>query len=282
MRLPDDPVALPGALVPLHEGPPPPLTDPVAAATWWLAGTLTGAHPDASVPNGLGAATPLADPLQAPDPLQALALLTALASRDDLGPAWADRVDDAIADAQGRPDAWRHLSEHALLLEEALEPGGRAAELLAAVREAALVAPTPDALAAATAVVRRARRASWLASWRAWAQEHAATFGRALDDALGRLETAPLAAAAADDPALVRTLLAEAADGEVTLALLPGGLRLEWTGDGPLPDAALDGNRLPDAPPGEAERAWHLADPPPAGAVLTLSRGAHRWTVPLP
>lgn len=208
-----------------------------------------------------------------------LAFVAALAHTarflDDPTP-WRDLVDDAHHDLLGRPHAWRDLSPAALSMELVLElpDSSPARQLLHLAARAALDAPPREALDRTLRIVTRARLAARVQRWKAWLEARAASIAPPLRDALDALVTGAVPMAAADGPpdALARVVVGEALGGEVTLAVGPTGLLLEWDGDSPPPDDARLGDRsLEPSPLSLAARAWSLDLPPSEALVVELA-----------
>ncbi|MCB9664547.1 MAG: hypothetical protein H6732_10550 [Alphaproteobacteria bacterium] len=211
-----------------------------------------------------------------------LAFATAVArhaSLLDSPQPWTDALDDVRYDCAARPHAYRDLSPMALALAEALDlpetsDGGR---LLFRLATAALDAAPPEQLADARTQILALRRTARLQRWRSWLTAWAGTPGRALRDAIDALEAGevPLAASDGPPPALARLFLGEALAGEVTLAVAPGGVVVEWDGEGPPPDEATLGRTPLDAAAeaSSAPGAWMLRAPPAGSLRLTLARG---------
>jgi hypothetical protein len=108
-----------------------------------------------------------------------------------------------------------------------------------------------------------------------------------LRDAVEHLEhnTLPLSAADGAPDALARQRLGRALDGDVSLAVLPGGVVLEWDGPGEAPtSASAVGHALAPAPQASlAARAWSIPAPTGPALEVTLARDRHeatiRWTL---
>jgi hypothetical protein len=226
-----------------------------------------------------------ADPDAHPDagPLRLAVAATLAELLPDAGSTrrWADHARGLIADAESRPTRWRALSEDALALSAALTLDGRGAALLDAVANAALHVVPPAALHAAQELVAAAARRARLEDARRWLRlvppAARPSFDRAFDQLAQR--AVPMAAAAEAPAALARVVLGHALDGEVTLAVLPTGLAVEWDGDGAPPDTLhVDDRAARPLPAGAslAKRGWWLdAD---IGDV-TLTRGDTVMTV---
>ena len=216
-----------------------------------------------------------------------LAFVAALAHTarflDDPTP-WRDLVDDVHHDLLGRPHAWRDLSPAALSMELVLElpDSSPARQLLHLAARAALDAPPREALDRTARIVGRARLAARVQRWKAWLETRAASIAPPLRDALDALVSGAVPMAAGDGPpdALARVVLGEALGGEITLAVCPAGLLIEWDGDGVAPDEARLGDRgLDPSPRSLAVRAWSLDVPPTEALVVVLSGASGRARV---
>jgi hypothetical protein len=193
-----------------------------------------------------------------------LAAATALAAVPD---DWAaDLVAGIHADIVGRPRVWADLAVAATVLR-VLEPPDQV--LLGAVQDCRAWQPAASELGAARATVMRLRRQSWIASWAHAAKAWLAPLGDALVALQG--DAVPMAAADAAPDALARVRLAELEDGELSVAVLPDGVVLEWVGDARPTDAALGDTPLAATHPGLADCAWSLEAPPAAGTPLRLT-----------
>jgi hypothetical protein len=205
-------------------------------------------------------------------------------------PPWNARITDALFDAQARPEAYRDLSAHALDLLHALDVADHslAGQLLGEVSAAALFATNREDQARATWTIQRAHRRDTLRAWNDWAASHNVT---KLRPALQRAVAGDVALAAADSApdALARLSLGEAMNGDVTLAIMPDSVLLEWTGDdGATPPslATLGAATLAQAPTHAslADAAWYAALPTHRELRVTLTRGADierlSWTDP--
>ncbi len=211
--------------------------------------------------------TPFADP-QANDDAPAMRLAVAATLAELLPDAgstrrWADQARGLIADAESRPRVWRDLSEDAIALSSSLNLEGRGAALLDAVANAALHVVPPGAIHAAQELVAAAARRARLEDARRWLrlvpQASRPSFDRAFDQLAQR--AVPMAAAAEAPAALARVILGHAFDGEVTLAVLPNGLVVEWDGDSAPPDTLHVDDRLAKPLPDGASlaaRGWWL------------------------
>ncbi len=257
-----------------------PWNDEVCRA-WFVAAGITGAD------GPLQAAAEQLDGGTVADDLVRLAILVAASARlDVLGARWQARVHDALSDARGRPGAWRHLSEHAVVLSEVVEPDPSTDELLRAVSDAALDAPAPAVSETARAWVATTRRMAGLAAWSSWLESQANTAWDAITgglDALGR-GAVPLAASSGAADALARKVLTSSAEDEVSLAVTPRGLVLEWTGDSEAPGGAMLGDlALPTADDDSlADRAWLVEAPPRTGEHLKLTWADRAMVIPWP
>lgn len=222
----------------------------------------------------------LYDPFSSPlGTVGALALLVALEAPG--APSWAEEaVAGATMDAEGRANAWAPLAETALVLQEAMDVDS---PLLRVVQDAPSRRIPEEELAAARRGLAAMRRRLWRSRWLESLQSTVAGWARPLHDALASLEgdALPMAAAAGPQSVLARALVAEIGDGEVTLAVLPTGMVLEWTGDGAPPDEirhqgvslALDERRS------VADRVWLLPEPPEGTLEVFVQGQRHdlRW-----
>lgn len=206
---------------------------------------------------------------------------------DDPQP-WRDAVEDTLHDVLARPHAWRDLSAWAVAMTEVADLSERrkAGQLLHLVARAALDATTDTERARARDLLVAMRRKARLARWTAWTRRLGEQLSAPISEALDLVADGDLAMAASDGSpdVLARVVLGEALDGEVTLAVAPSGVVLEWDGDGTPPDAATLGD-TPLAPvptASVAARAWAWDVPPDDDATLTLARGDQRATIALP
>lgn len=260
-------------------------SDPLA-----LAAALLPATPPSTLEAALATVTRsgrtdlirLQDATDRPERLAFAAAVARHVSLLDSPHPWTDALDDVRYDCSARPHAYRDLSGLALALAEALDlpetsDGGR---LLFRIATAALDAAPPEQLADARAQLLAMRRSARLQRWRSWFTERAGSPGRVLRDAIDELEAGEVRLAAADGapPALARMFLGHAVGGEVTLAVAPQGVVLEWDGDGPPPDEARLGSRTLErsTDASTAAAAWVLRTPPAGGLAITLARGADR------
>lgn len=192
----------------------------------------------------------------------------ALTVTDEAGavhPPWRERLRDTQWDARGRPASYRDLSEHAVVLQTALDlPDSHpAGAVLHAIASAAVLAPPAETLERALQVIQRARRRDLFQCWQGWAEAHNVV---PLHRAAGEAAAGSVRLAAADEApeAIERIVVGEAFGGQCTIAVLPSGLHLEWTGDGEPPRVATqDGDTLDPVPDAltSAERAWSLHAP---------------------
>lgn len=192
---------------------------------------------------------------------------------------WRDLVDQAHHDLLGRPHAWRDLSPAALSMELVLElpDTSTARHLLHLAARAALDAPPQEALDRTERIVLRARRAARVQRWKTWLEQRVASVAPPLRDALEAIAagTVPMAASEGPPDALARVVVGVAFGGEVSVAVAPSGVVLEWDGEGTGPEVALvEGRALAASTESLAPRAWAFDVPPTEGLQLSLVAGA--------
>jgi hypothetical protein len=264
-------------------------------AAWLLGAILEPPLPDAAVvAQRLAHVTPrsVCPPLHAvSDRVELLHALVAAAlsftdSAGAIHPPWRDRLRDTLWDARARPGAFRDLSEHAVVLQTALDlPDSHpAGAVLQAISSAAVLAPPPETQARAREVILRARRRDLLNAWHAWTEtSHLGP----LHDALTAVREGEVPAAADDGPpdAVARALIGEAFGGELAVAVMPDTVLVTWTGEGEPPDAVWQGavGLTPVEPAGSiAWRVWRAAPPETKVLDFVVARGDQQIRLPWP